>query len=157
MSDPPTTFAVEFGAAGRLRRFGVPAATGIFPFVPFGVVLDEAAGIDAAFVDGGLGSGGLTSAEATGQRSTPQTGYSDTVGAMTRSCARPGCGEQASATFGYDYALSTVFLDVLAEEAHPAVYDVCRRHANSLSVPRGWHLVDRRRGPATLAGHLTAP
>jgi hypothetical protein len=75
---------------------------------------------------------------------------------MTRSCARPGCGEQASATFGYDYAHGTVFLDVLAEEAHPAVYDICRRHADSMGVPRGWHLVDRRRGPATLAGHLTA-
>jgi hypothetical protein len=151
------TFAAELVGTGRLRRFGVPAATGSFPFVPLGVVRDEAAGTDAALVDGGGGSGVLTSAEATGQRSTPRTGYSDTVEFMTRSCARPGCGEQASATFGYDYAVSTVFLDVLAEEAHPAVYDVCRRHADSLSVPRGWHLVDRRRGPATLAGHLTAP
>jgi hypothetical protein len=95
--------------------------------------------------------------EATGQWSTTRTDRGDTVGRMTRSCARPGCGEQASATFGYDYANSTVFLDALADESHPAVYDVCRRHADSMSVPRGWHLVDRRRGHATLAGHLTAP
>ena len=47
------------------------------------------------------------------------------------------------------------FLDLLADEAHPAVYDVCRRHADSLSAPRGWTLLDRRRGPASLAGPLT--
>jgi len=60
---------------------------------------------------------------------------------MTRSCARPGCGDPATATFGYDYAERTVFLDPLADEAHPASYDVCRRHADNLSVPRGWQLV----------------
>jgi len=56
-----------------------------------------------------------------------------------------------------DIAEQTVFLDVLADEAHPANYDVCRRHADSMTVPNGWTLVDRRRGPASLAGHLTAP
>lgn len=76
---------------------------------------------------------------------------------MTRSCARPGCGSAATATFDYNYAAQTVFLDVLADEAHPAHYDVCRRHADSMTVPKGWTLVDRRRGPASLAGHLTAP
>jgi hypothetical protein len=63
---------------------------------------------------------------------------------MTRSCARPGCGTSASATFGYDYAARTVWLDDLALDSHPAVYDVCARHADALSVPNGWHLVDRR-------------
>jgi hypothetical protein len=76
---------------------------------------------------------------------------------MTRSCARPGCGGQATATFGYDYANQTVVLDTLADEAHPAVYDVCRRHADSMSVPRGWTLVDRRHGQTSVVGHLTAP
>lgn len=76
---------------------------------------------------------------------------------MARSCARPGCGSRATATFEYNYGDQIVFLDVLADEAHPAIYDVCSRHADTLSVPRGWTLVDRRRGPATLAGHLTAP
>lgn len=76
---------------------------------------------------------------------------------MSRSCARPGCRESAAATFGYDYANQTVFLDVLAEESHPAMYDVCRRHADAMRVPKGWTLVDRRRGPASLAGFLTAP
>jgi hypothetical protein len=76
---------------------------------------------------------------------------------MTRSCARPGCGEPACATLGYDYANRTVELEPLADEAHPAYYDVCRRHADSLVVPRGWRLLDTRRGSAALAGHLTAP
>ena len=76
---------------------------------------------------------------------------------MKRSCARPGCASPATATFEYNYAEQIVFLDVLADEAHPANYDVCRRHADSMTVPNGWTLVDRRRGPASLAGHLTAP
>jgi hypothetical protein len=63
---------------------------------------------------------------------------------MTRSCARPGCATSAVATFGYEYASSTVWLDDLAPEPHPAVYDVCDRHADALTVPNGWHLVDRR-------------
>lgn len=63
---------------------------------------------------------------------------------MTRSCARPGCGEPAQATLAYDYAASTVWLDDLAAEAHPSLYDVCRRHADALTVPNGWELVDRR-------------
>ena len=75
---------------------------------------------------------------------------------MSRSCARPGCSEPARATFGYDYANRTVELDALAPEAHPASYDVCRRHADSLVVPRGWRLLDTRFGTAALAGHLTA-
>jgi hypothetical protein len=63
---------------------------------------------------------------------------------MTRSCARPGCGEPAVATFAYDYAGSTVWLDDLATEPHPQIYDICRRHADGLTVPNGWGLVDRR-------------
>lgn len=75
---------------------------------------------------------------------------------MTRSCARPGCSEPACATLGYDYANSTVELEPLATEAHPAYYDVCHRHSDNLVVPRGWRLLDRRYGTAALAGHLTA-
>jgi hypothetical protein len=76
---------------------------------------------------------------------------------MTRSCARPGCREPACATLAYDYAGRTVELEALADEAHPSTYDVCRRHADTLVVPRGWRLLDTRHGMAALAGHLTAP
>ena len=38
----------------------------------------------------------------------------------------------------------TVWLDDAAPEGHPSTYDLCRRHANSLCVPMGWQLRDRR-------------
>ena len=76
---------------------------------------------------------------------------------MTRSCSRPGCSAGADATFTYDYSRSTVFLDVLSSAPDPNEYDVCHRHAERLTAPRGWTLVDRRRGTAGLAGFLTAP
>jgi hypothetical protein len=63
---------------------------------------------------------------------------------MTRQCARPDCAEQATSTFGYDYRAGTVWLVDLADEPDPSTYDLCRRHANALSVPRGWELRDRR-------------
>jgi len=63
---------------------------------------------------------------------------------MRRSCSRPGCAAQAAATFSYDYASSTVWLDDLAPEAHPATYDLCAAHAARLAPPRGWQLADRR-------------
>jgi hypothetical protein len=37
-----------------------------------------------------------------------------------------------------------VWLDRLAPERDPHAYDLCRRHADELSVPLGWHLADRR-------------
>jgi hypothetical protein len=64
--------------------------------------------------------------------------------AMSRSCARPGCSTQASATLTYDYGNRSAWLDRLAAEDHPMTHDLCDRHAGSLSVPRGWHLADRR-------------
>jgi Protein of unknown function (DUF3499) len=63
---------------------------------------------------------------------------------MTRHCDRPGCGERATATLAYQYATSTVWLDTVADEADPSTYDLCRRHATGLTVPRGWTLEDRR-------------
>jgi hypothetical protein len=63
---------------------------------------------------------------------------------MTRQCARPGCSDQASATFGYDYAARTVWLDDVADEPHPSCHDLCRRHAASMTVPQGWELRDSR-------------
>jgi len=50
------------------------------------------------------------------------------------------------ATFGYDYATSTVRLDNLAHEAHPSTYDLCQGHAGRLAPPRGWQLLDVRNG-----------
>lgn len=63
---------------------------------------------------------------------------------MTRHCDRPGCTESAASTLGYDYAESTVWLVDLTGEPHPATYDLCLRHADTLTVPIGWELRDRR-------------
>lgn len=63
---------------------------------------------------------------------------------MTRHCARPGCSDHAVATFAYEYAARTVWLEDVADEPHPSTYDLCRRHATSMSVPNGWQLSDRR-------------
>jgi hypothetical protein len=65
---------------------------------------------------------------------------------MRRTCSRPACASPAVATFDYDYATSTVRLDNLAAEAHPATYDLCQGHAGRLAPPRGWQLLDMRNG-----------
>jgi hypothetical protein len=74
---------------------------------------------------------------------------------MTRACARPACGDVATATFVYDYGARTTWLDRLSAERHPMAYDLCPLHADTLSVPRGWRLVDRR-GGAPLEGALAS-
>ena len=48
-------------------------------------------------------------------------------------------------TLTYEYRRSQVWLDHLSAERDPHAYDLCRRHADDLSVPLGWHLADRRR------------
>jgi Protein of unknown function (DUF3499) len=47
-------------------------------------------------------------------------------------------------TLSYDYGRSQVWLDELLVERDPHAYDLCRRHATTLSVPLGWRLADRR-------------
>jgi hypothetical protein len=63
---------------------------------------------------------------------------------MSRQCARPGCSTTASATLVYDYGQRSSWLEPLTDEPHPMAYDLCDAHADSLTVPRGWRLDDRR-------------
>ena len=63
---------------------------------------------------------------------------------MARRCARPDCHEVGVATLSYDYGASTVWVSPLSDERHPMTHDLCDRHADSLSVPQGWQLRDRR-------------
>jgi Protein of unknown function (DUF3499) len=62
-----------------------------------------------------------------------------------RQCSRTACAELATATLTYEYGRSHVWLDALSAERDPHGYDLCAGHAERLSVPLGWHLVDRRR------------
>jgi hypothetical protein len=45
------------------------------------------------------------------------------------------------ATLTYVYADSTAVVGPLAAYAEPHSYDLCERHARSLTAPRGWELV----------------
>ena len=48
------------------------------------------------------------------------------------------------AALAYEYGSSLVWLDDLPPERDPHTYDLCHRHAERLSVPKGWRLEDRR-------------
>lgn len=77
---------------------------------------------------------------------SPRTsGGAGTVGGVSASCSRPTCGRPASATLTYDYAARSATVDDLAP-SHPMQYDLCATHAERLSVPNGWTMVDRRVG-----------
>jgi hypothetical protein len=71
---------------------------------------------------------------------------------MDRQCSRPGCSTHAGATLTYDYSAGLVFVDRLADEAHPMSYDLCLRHADRLSVPNGWDKHDRRVSAISVLG-----
>jgi Protein of unknown function (DUF3499) len=58
-----------------------------------------------------------------------------------RRCSRNGCPRQAVATLTYVYAESTAVVGPLATFSEPHTYDLCERHARSLTAPRGWELV----------------
>ena len=68
-----------------------------------------------------------------------------------RQCTRTGCSERATTTLTYQYAHAQVWLDVLSDERNPHDYDLCDRHADRLTAPRGWQVRDRRQAePPTL-------
>jgi hypothetical protein len=73
------------------------------------------------------------------RRDTPGQGD----GTSNRQCSRPGCGVLASASLTYDYGARRAWIDPLGED-HPMAYNLCEQHADGLSVPRGWELLDRR-------------
>jgi hypothetical protein len=61
-----------------------------------------------------------------------------------RQCSRTGCSDTAAVSLSYHYGQSQVWIDRLSPEREPHAYDMCDRHAQSMSVPQGWHLDDRR-------------
>jgi hypothetical protein len=62
---------------------------------------------------------------------------------MRRQCGRPGCSSVATVTFSFDATNCVVWLDAIADGA-PRAGDLCTRHADLMSPPRGWDRVDRR-------------
>lgn len=63
---------------------------------------------------------------------------------MSKQCERPGCSALAEVLYGFDPGRLLLWLE------HGAIPDgtrsnaLCRRHADSLAVPRGWSIDDRR-------------
>jgi len=63
---------------------------------------------------------------------------------VRRLCERPGCAGPAEVSYGIDNASLTVWVDNTALSEREMAGRLCRRHANALSVPRGWTIDDRR-------------
>jgi hypothetical protein len=58
-------------------------------------------------------------------------------------CSRLGCDEPAVAVFAFDARECLVWLDPLGGRGRGAGV-LCERHADRMSPPRGWNLLDRR-------------
>lgn len=58
-----------------------------------------------------------------------------------RQCSRPACKLTAVYTLTYVYRDSTAVLGPLAAFVEPHCYDLCARHADRMTVPRGWDVV----------------
>lgn len=63
---------------------------------------------------------------------------------MQRLCGRPGCSDGASVAYGMRAEDLVFWLDVLPENPSDDIAVLCRRHADSMVVPRGWTLDDLR-------------
>jgi hypothetical protein len=58
-----------------------------------------------------------------------------------RQCSRPACKQNALYTLTYVYRDSTAVLGPLAAFVEPHCYDLCARHADRMTAPRGWDVV----------------
>ena len=58
-----------------------------------------------------------------------------------RQCSRPACRQAALYTLTYVYRDSTAVLGPLAAFVEPHCYDLCGRHADRMTAPRGWDVV----------------
>jgi hypothetical protein len=77
--------------------------------------------------------------------------------AVRRNCQRPGCGEPAAASYGFDAGERVAWLAPFVGDGSAGV--LCQRHADCFAVPRGWWLNDRRGDPAlfSASGAPAAP
>lgn len=63
------------------------------------------------------------------------------LGMSERPCSKAGCAEAATATLSYNYAESLAAIGPLSPAREAGGYDLCRRHADRLSVPLGWQVI----------------
>ena len=70
---------------------------------------------------------------------------------MAKSCERPGCSEPGVVACTFERATLTVVLTHFIGELNDGSYNVmCTRHADLLTVPKGWTIDDRREDPPRL-------
>lgn len=70
---------------------------------------------------------------------------------MTKSCERPGCSEPGVVACTFERSTLTVVLTHFVGELNDGSYNVmCTRHADILTVPKGWTIDDRREDPPRL-------
>jgi Protein of unknown function (DUF3499) len=64
----------------------------------------------------------------------------------TGSCSRPACSGEPAAWLAYDYGARCAWVDYQREAPsdRSSHWPLCERHADTLSVPKGWSRVDRR-------------
>ncbi len=63
---------------------------------------------------------------------------------VRRLCERPGCAGIGEVSYGIDKVHLTVWIDSSMVSERELAGRLCRRHANALTVPRGWTIDDRR-------------
>ena len=63
---------------------------------------------------------------------------------MSRLCERPGCSAPASVAYGFNTQILAVWLNTFDPSESFGTGILCRRHADALVVPRGWHIDDKR-------------
>ena len=63
---------------------------------------------------------------------------------MSRHCERPSCREKGEVAYVIDTANLLVNIDAPIPRDSSRVNILCRRHADSLVVPRDWQIIDNR-------------
>ena len=63
---------------------------------------------------------------------------------MSRHCERPSCREKGEVAYVIDTANLLVSIDAPIPRDSSRVNILCRRHADSLVVPRDWQIIDNR-------------
>ncbi|MFT2816878.1 DUF3499 family protein [Leifsonia sp. A12D58] len=73
----------------------------------------------------------------------------------TRPCSRIACQAPAVATMTFVYADSMAVLGPLSTAPEPHGYDLCLRHSERTSAPKGWQVV-RHKIMGDLFGDVSA-
>ena len=76
---------------------------------------------------------------------------------MRKLCERPGCAAPAEVSYGIDNSALLVWVDNRPIPERELAGRLCRRHADAISVPRGWTIDDRRQAVPQLFRQADMP